>query len=339
MDLGRDRQCLYEGGFTSYVRVMKVVFRYDDFSAAPWIPLEIDRAVFSVFLECRSPLLLGVTPQMSAAPRDSTNKLFYSIEDDACRRGLLQEASAAGWQVALHGYNHQCPAAADGTEFRTLSFEAQTSKIAAGLEIMCKVWRNSPIDIFIPPWNSFDRVTIKTLGEFRMQTLCGGDELFMSRNSSLTFVPSLFSLVDLTRFTDALSLSDVSRLLGSASMVVTLHHYDFWDRSRPGYVGLEQLRKTLRYFQEAGVNIGLVTPDDSPLPLLQQIILSEKILAKRRRTWRQRHTADSARAKNLKLTDAYYTIRWVFRAVCAQLRWRRDVAIQSIKRNEIFSDR
>lgn len=61
-----------------------------------------------------------------------------------------------GWiDIALHGYNHKY-------QFASLPYQEQYKRIKDGLQILNNIFVDPPI-IFVPPWNSANKNTIKAL--------------------------------------------------------------------------------------------------------------------------------------------------------------------------------
>ena len=86
---------------------MRVIFRYDDFSAGEAVSLKTDQLVFGLFREHRVPLVVGATLCMARAVHDPANTIFDRLDLDTARVKLLHEGLDQGWQVALHGFTHR----------------------------------------------------------------------------------------------------------------------------------------------------------------------------------------------------------------------------------------
>lgn len=306
---------------------MRVVFRYDDFSAAPSIPFEVDAGLFDVFRRLEIPLIVGVTPRMSADPRDASNSTFFDFEGDERRVSLLTDGLDRGWQAALHGFTHQRGPILDGSEFKGLSPEAQTDKIRKGLAILNRCLPNTPVNVFIPPWNSFDRVTLGCLESLGFSMLYGGDEIRINWKRPVRYIPSLFTPSDLAAYISRYSIKDLERISGNASIVVTLHHYEFWDRSCAGYIGLDAMRELLQRIREANLETTTLTSESSSLGFVRHVILSEEV-RRVRGLGRQKLCASKEvdpsvpnPVAKVRISEMYSLLRWSIRKTWEKARW------------------
>src|SRR6476660_4707803 len=161
---------------------------------------------------------------MSAMPRDPGNSTFYKIEEDPNRVALLKAGLRQGWQLALHGYDHQRTADRDGTEFEGLPEATQQLKIEKGAEILRSCFPEASVKVFVPPWNSFDKTTVTCLEKQGFEFLCGGDAPLPGWTSAVQFVPSIFAAADLMAYASKHSARELSTLLETRTVVVTLHH-------------------------------------------------------------------------------------------------------------------
>lgn len=242
---------------------MDIIFRYDDFSGASPASFETDRNVFELFLSLGIPLVVGLTANMSAAPRDAANTKFFRIEDDAKRVELLKRGLDAGWQLAVHGYTHQRTAHLDGTEFSGLSIDAQERKIREACSVIDRLYPNARPTVFIPPWNNFDRQTLRCVQKVGFKTVCAGNLLPWSWPSTVNFVPSIFSAADLVQWLKRYGLAELARMVGDAPVVITFHPYEINDPTSVGYIGVEKLREILEFLAVSDQRLTILRADMS----------------------------------------------------------------------------
>lgn len=140
---------------------IQVAFRLDDYSAVS--PTNREIALFDVFRRQGCTLTVGVIPDVaqvevhSAAtqPLVPLNEQKAAILRDGIDEGTLE--------IALHGLSHQNQMP-DGccTEFDGLPYDRQYERINTGRQ-MLEATVGRPVDMFIPPWNSYDTTTMVVL--------------------------------------------------------------------------------------------------------------------------------------------------------------------------------
>lgn len=240
---------------------MQLVFRYDDYSAAEQYPFEVDEALFGLFSTLGVPLLVAVTPYMSADVRDPFNERFFAIEDDIRRIRLLARGLEHGWQLALHGLTHQSTVAISESEFKGVPPEVQDEKIATGRRALAACFPGVPVEVFVPPWNSYDQATIKCLPRQGFRALCTGDAELARREEGLTIIPSLMTPRNLLDYLDSFSALDLVDVVGDGCLVITMHQYEFRPLGRNDYVDLHKLAQAVEALQAAGGRPALVDVD------------------------------------------------------------------------------
>lgn len=240
---------------------MRIIFRYDDFSAAEQHSFEVDEALFDMFLDLKAPLLVAVTPRMSAAIRDPLNQRFFAIEEDAQRVMLLGRGLERGWQLALHGLTHQSTTDLSGTELRHVPQEIQEEKIVTGRRILTACFPGVPLNVFVPPWNSYDDITVQCLARHDFRLLCAGNIELPRREHQVMIVPSLMTPRDLLDYIHAFSVDDLVEDVGPGCLVITMHQYEFRRLGRNDYVELEHLAQGIRQLLTAGAQLGVFDLD------------------------------------------------------------------------------
>lgn len=234
---------------------VRVIFRYDDYSAAEEFPYKVDEALFNLFLGLNVPLLVAVTPCMTAAMRDPFNQQFFPLEEDVRRIDLLSRGLRQGWQLALHGLTHQSTVHLSGTEFKGVPREMQQEKLSAGQRTLSYCFPDTPLAVFVPPWNSYDQATLQSLATLGFRILCAGDGELPRQQNGLTILPSLMSLRDLADYLDFYSLDDLLKEVGRGCLIITMHQYEFRDLGRNDYVGIEKLAEMVQRLLASGAEV------------------------------------------------------------------------------------
>ncbi len=151
--------------------MISVCFRFDDPSATSDHKLE--QEVFEIFARFDVPLCVATIP-FARSPagelvRLSTQNALHLL--DASRAGVIE--------IAQHGHSHISRAPAGRrirSEFAGLPASEQMRLIREGMEHLESVFDHR-IKGFVPPWNSYDRVTAQALDEAGFQFLSIGKEV------------------------------------------------------------------------------------------------------------------------------------------------------------------
>jgi predicted deacetylase len=109
----------------------------------------------------------GVKPILSVIP-DNRSRAFFIEEENPRFWGYIREKQKQGWSIGLHGYQHVPITRNPGilklshhSEFAGLPEDEQEARISRAIEIF-KANGVKP-DLWVAPWHSFDRTTIKVL--------------------------------------------------------------------------------------------------------------------------------------------------------------------------------
>ncbi len=200
-------------------KAVRVVFRLDDVSAASDDGL--DRLIFETFFANQIPLTVGAIPFLSdgdvhdpgpqgelALPMDKLSFLA------GCR-------ARGGFEIAQHGCSHQVRAGVDfRTEFCGRAESDQLSCIERG-----KAWleQSFPVTSFIPPWNSYDEVTVRVLASLGFRALSADAFGPLPSTGNLQILPATTSLAGLPAALEAAQSARATRVL----IAVLMHAYDF----------------------------------------------------------------------------------------------------------------
>jgi len=196
-----------------------VVFRYDDYSSLSNEPLE--QEILDIFENHDIPLTIGVIPFGVNNPYSPEPQDLFPLYGEKLEtlKTFVKKGVA---EVALHGYSHQANADSKMTEFSGLPFQRQMDLISAG-KIHLEDSLNTPISVFIPPWNSYDQNTINALEELGFLTLSANKDGLIPESSDLNLLPATCSLDDLQEGILAAKKSSTREPI----LVVLFHAYDF----------------------------------------------------------------------------------------------------------------
>ena len=202
-------------------RPTTVVFRYDDYSAASGD--EVDEAVIGAFARHGMACTFGVIPFVTTGSfRDPSPCETLPLTDAKVR--LLSRAMADGAvAVALHGCIHRTVhATPPHSEFVGESLAAQVEKIARGKAYL-EERLGVHVDVFVPPWNSYDRDTLTALQQAGIRCVAASRYGAVDRRLGTQFLPITIELPDVRRaVNEARESSEPEPIVG-----VLMHPYDF----------------------------------------------------------------------------------------------------------------
>lgn len=227
-----------------------LVFRFDDYSAKSDTALE--KAILESFRRAHTPLTVSVVPRVasiSAFDPSPQEGLPLPEEKIQLLRKALQEG---GVEVALHGFSHQTvrrkignaylkPFGRYHSEFIGVDEAIQRKKISEGREIL---ERDLGVlaRTFVPPWNGYDRTTLRVLGSLGFTTFSAARRGPVDLASPLHFLPRTCDLQDVESAVSAARES----LADDPIVVVLFHQYDFVENDpQAGQISLADLDKTL----------------------------------------------------------------------------------------------
>ncbi len=161
---------------------------------------------------------------------------------------LVEAVQSGRMEVAQHGFSHvPCrPEASLPSEFSGLDPAEQTKKIVAGRTALEQAFACS-IQGFVPPFNTFDRITAAVLSEQGFLYLSAGSEHGLVESGRLAQLPRTCQLTELRQ-----ALADARRRPhGELAVVAVMHHYDFQESGRPDApLTLEQLSDLFRWLRQ-----------------------------------------------------------------------------------------
>lgn len=206
-------------------QVINVIFRYDDYSSLS--PTSFESKMLTAFQSYRIPLTIGVIPFISNGNTERAT-LQGVIPIASAKTEYLSDAlHSGGLEIGLHGYSHQTTISMAGkslTEYAGLDYTAQSKKISNGKKYLEDLF-GVAITTFIPPWNSYDQITLQVAEQEGLKTISPGSRCAARKYSKLNFLPSTCGLLDLPKAVRA------ARKWGGANpiIVVMYHAYDFFE--------------------------------------------------------------------------------------------------------------
>ena len=216
---------------------ISVIFRYDDYSTRS--NTEAEQAVIGIFRKHGLPITFGVIPFPSAGRFvDPNPQQLLTLTEEKTR--LLVEAMQAGIvEVALHGYSHQSVSGKydEGlSEFAGADFDTQLSKLKEGKSFLEGIIGRD-VDIFIPPYETYDANTLRALEQAGFRCLAAGRYGLETESPGLKLIPSTCLMPWLEATIEAAEQSSEREPL----IVVLLHDTDFVEvDARRGWISLPQ---------------------------------------------------------------------------------------------------
>jgi len=181
------------------------------------------------------PITIAVQPYSGRVP----------LISDGARVDMIREAIADGTvEAALHGYTHEAVGGRGCGEFASVAEAEQRRRIRRGRQLLQK-WLDCQIDVFAPPWYTYDRTTLKVLAEEGFRVISGGQ-------SGVRTHPELLYLPKTTT-----QLEDVWAVAADAPdaeehvlLVVVLHDDNFMPLAQLSNPRWPPLREAGSTFQE-----------------------------------------------------------------------------------------
>ncbi len=204
------------------VRINKqihIIFRMDDYSAISDKALELK--IIEIFQKKKGRVTFGVIPFVCEGDeRDSSTQNLIPLTRE--KGSILKKKIESGvLDIALHGYSHQVNSSKEPSEFAGLDYGTQLERLTKGRQAL-KELTGTFVKIFIPPWNQYDKSTLKALEELHFTTLSAGWKGVAQKGGKINFIPATCGLSDLHNAIDAAKSATDNPLI-----VVLFHHYDF----------------------------------------------------------------------------------------------------------------
>jgi len=224
--------------------LITVFFRYDDYSALS--PPKVDRGLISVLRKNSMSATFAVVPSITIGSyHDASEREELKLAGDkviwlkqACEAGIVD--------CALHGWNHRSVTGAPPhSEFCGRSLEQQEARIRRGRDFLAQQI-GIAARVFVPPWNSYDRDTIRALEGAGIRCLSANRYFPYLRSSKIVYAPITVEIKDLRL---AIEYARVTRDQ-HAIVGVLLHPYDFHESGDARAVAsLEKLGQELKWLR------------------------------------------------------------------------------------------
>ncbi|KJJ84763.1 polysaccharide deacetylase [Candidatus Omnitrophus magneticus] len=174
-----------------------VILRCDDYSSVSSFFMEA--RILNILLDKKIPCVFGIVPYVCQFDFEDTmnqEKIPLSHEKIDTIKNAIESGII---EPALHGYSHQTifnKKTGILSEFYGVSYAKQVENIRAGRDFLEGILGRK-INIFIPPWNSFDDNTVRALENLDFECLSGGIDYSISERSSLKILPETCTLPQL----------------------------------------------------------------------------------------------------------------------------------------------
>ncbi len=217
--------------------------RYDDCAATS--PEGLERRILAACARNRIPITFGVVPEIGKGDNHDPVPAGNSPLPQT-RKDMLSAARADGvLEIALHGFAHRAARLGVRSEFVGVGAARQSEIIAAGkaeLEAFA-----GPVRTFIPPWNSYDGLTLEELRANGFTTLSAYADGRAAKGGGLRHVPATCLLPELGRAVAA------ARAAGGGIIVAYFHPYEFKEvDSLRGFFRVAEFESTLTWLAAQG---------------------------------------------------------------------------------------
>jgi len=172
------------------------------------------------------------------------------------RASHLVEAEREGIvEIAMHGFSHtDRRRRPDGppSEFWGVSEMEQVNMLQRGLAHMRTLFAEKQYG-FVPPWNSFDKGTLRALAHLGFGYVSAGWEVECDRDTRMAILPRTCHLPDARQ-----AVEEARRYRHLSPMViVVMHHDDFAESGAENPISsLEELEQLLAWFgAQSGVDV------------------------------------------------------------------------------------
>ena len=234
---------------------MRVAFRCDDIGVGTDTRFfDVEKQIIELFVDKGVPLIIGVVPMMTQNFFDPENDHFVSLDEDPRRMQMVREAVDNGIQIGVHGLHHQVARPEIKTEFAGVPEAEQSEKMREAIALLNGWFPDAPVDVFIPPWNSYDKTTVTAVGESGMTHLSAGDDSRTYDQNGVTVSASI-PIGTFFEMLEVLTVDQLARQVGGGCLVVTFHAYQHVE-SHPNFeMTVDELGHKLEELQAAGVQL------------------------------------------------------------------------------------
>ena len=185
---------------------IKVVFRFDDFRLNNY---GFNEKLLAVFAKNNIPLNLAVIPYVCEG-----NPI---LADTSHMNHLKRCIKNKTIDIQLHGWNHASNST--NTEFQGLPIAQQYKKIAQGKHLLDSLLQID-INTFIPPFNTYDSVTLKVLDSLKF-TAISANRVGVTSSHKIKYIPGTTQA-----FSDLPEICKENKD-NDAIIVIIFHPYNF----------------------------------------------------------------------------------------------------------------
>ncbi|NJD07041.1 MAG: DUF2334 domain-containing protein [Methylococcaceae bacterium] len=242
-----------------------VILRYDDYSTKS--PTHIEKQLFEAAKSVDGSILVGIVPfpDLEYPQDDETDFLPPEAPLSETKRELIETYHRQRVVTyALHGYSHKNNLSAESlsnggmqSEFAVLNPQRQKNLLRIGKAAL-ETQLSAPLDIFIPPFNSYDESTLGALRQTGFKLLSASIHRdIVSQGLEFLPAPTLYP-----QYLREVTLKALSRH-EHGTILVTLHPYDFvgsntdfpsYRKSSGSPMTIAQFREDLEYLKAQGIN-------------------------------------------------------------------------------------
>lgn len=205
-----------------------LIFRFDDYSEVSHT--EFERTLLALLERYNIPCTFGVVPFAYANEWDPLPQIENHLSQEKIT--LLKPFVENGLvEVALHGFHHNTQAKRlNGHipgEFFGISLEEQGGMVKRGKDYLEEVF-STPVRTFIPPWNTYDEMTLTALVDLGFTCISTGPRFGpIISDRSLSYIPALCKITNLRSVIEKVQNIKSEK----AWIVVWFHEYDFLEVS------------------------------------------------------------------------------------------------------------
>lgn len=203
---------------------LQVLFRYDDYSR--FSNSKFEERLFDTIASMGATLLVSVIPFPGESyPNGNNPFLDPKAELGKEKVALVKKYTREGVvEIALHGYSHRnnFQNGHSSSEFAGLPATQQRHLLKIG-KVALETSLEIPIDIFVPPFNTYDLNTISALEAVGFKLLSAGGGGPCSQNSKILYLPgTTYPQYVRSAVTAACTIG-----VTDGFIIITMHSYDF----------------------------------------------------------------------------------------------------------------
>lgn len=195
--------------------MITVAFRLDDPSETS--NQEVEAGILDALRTYRIPCTFAIIPfRMMDGKKTALSKERARPLVAATRDGIIEPA--------LHGYLHvrTHPEMAQPSEFLGRLRDEQQSMISEGRAHLESIF-DQPVKGFVPPWNSYDNITLQILAKDGFKYLSAGWHAPKTSKEHIKILPLTAHLSDIQEAVNEARCF----IKANPIIVVVMHHYDF----------------------------------------------------------------------------------------------------------------